>query len=141
MTWWQVLLAVVGGLVVLWLVLLVVLAVAARSSGDRTSMREALRLVPDVVRLVRRLAVDPSVPRGVRIWLAVLLAYLLSPIDLVPDFIPVIGFADDAIIVAVVLRFVVKHAGTDALERHWPGTPSGLAALKKLAGLDPRENS
>ncbi|MEP6478802.1 MAG: DUF1232 domain-containing protein [Rhodoglobus sp.] len=135
MTWWQLTIAIVGGVLALWLVLLVLLTVAARASGDTTSMREALRLVPDVVRLVRRLAADRTVPRGVRIWLLVLLAYLLSPIDLVPDFIPVIGYADDAIIVAVVLRFVVRHAGIDALDRHWPGSASGLAAVKRLAGL------
>jgi uncharacterized membrane protein YkvA (DUF1232 family) len=96
---------------------------------------EALRLIPDVVRLLRRLVADPTLPRGVRVWLAVLLVYLLSPVDLVPDFIPVIGYADDAIIVAVVLRLVTRRAGAEALDRHWPGTPSGLRALRALAGI------
>jgi uncharacterized membrane protein YkvA (DUF1232 family) len=66
----------------------------------------------------------------------VLLGYLLLPIDLVPDFIPVIGYADDAIVVALVLRFATRHAGADALGRHWPGTPQGLQALRALTGLD-----
>lgn len=57
------------------------------------------------------------------------------PIDLVPDFVPVLGYADDAVIVAVVLRSVTRRAGSDALERHWPGTPAGLAAVRRLAGL------
>jgi uncharacterized membrane protein YkvA (DUF1232 family) len=69
----------------------------------------------------------------VRLWL--LLGYLALPVDLVPDFIPVIGYADDAVIVALALRSVTRHAGADALERHWPGTPEGLAAVRRLAGL------
>ncbi|TFD74997.1 DUF1232 domain-containing protein [Cryobacterium fucosi] len=108
---------------------------AARTQSDPTRLRDALRLIPDVVRLLRRLAADRTVPTGVRVWLVVLLGYLLSPIDLVPDFIPVLGYADDAIIVAVVLRFVTRRAGAEALERHWPGSPQGLAALRTLAGL------
>jgi uncharacterized membrane protein YkvA (DUF1232 family) len=135
MTWWSVLLSVLGGLVLLWLALLAALWWASRRGADTVSLREALRLVPDVVRLLRRLVADPTVPRGVRIWLTALLVYLLSPIDLIPDFIPVLGYADDAIIVAVVLRFATKHAGAEALARHWPGTPQGLQALRTLAGL------
>lgn len=67
------------------------------------------------------------------LWL--LVAYLALPIDLVPDFIPVLGYADDAIVVALVLRSVVRGAGPQALERHWPGTQDGLAAVRRLAGL------
>ena len=98
-------------------------------------MINALRLAPDVVRLTWRLARDPTVPRGMRARLVVLLVYLLLPIDLVPDFIPVIGYADDAIIVALVLRFATRHAGAEALDRHWPGTPNGLGALRSITGL------
>lgn len=68
-----------------------------------------------------------------RVRLVLLLAYLLSPIDLVPDFIPVIGYADDAVIVALVLRSVLKRAGPEALERHWPGSRSGLDVILKAA--------
>ena len=96
-------------------------------------MTDALRLLPDILRLVRRLAADPSLPRGVRVRLLVLTGYLICPIDLVPDFLPVIGYADDAIIVAWALRSVVRSAGAEALDRHWPGTPGGLAVLKRLA--------
>ncbi|WP_437184143.1 YkvA family protein [Subtercola boreus] len=70
-----------------------------------------------------------------RIWLDVLLVYLLLPIDLIPDFIPVVGYADDAIIVALLLRFATRHAGAAALDRHWPGTPQGLQALRSITGL------
>ena len=133
--WWQVLLSVAGGLVLLWLALVGCLLWASRNQPDKTRLRDALRLVPDVIRLLRRLVADPTVPRGVRIWLTALLVYLLIPIDLIPDFIPVLGYADDAIIVAIVLRYATKHAGADALERNWPGTPQGLQALRTLAGL------
>jgi uncharacterized membrane protein YkvA (DUF1232 family) len=135
MTWGHILLAVLGGLALLWLGLVAALWWASRKQVDKVTLKDALRLVPDVVRLLRRLVADPTVPRGVRIWLGALLAYLLSPIDLIPDFIPFLGYADDALIVAVVLRFATRHAGVAALERHWPGTPQGLRALRMLAGI------
>ena len=135
MQWWQILLSVGGSLGVLWLALIATLVLASRGNGEKVKIIHALRLGPDVVRLTRRLASDPSVPRGVRIWLVVLLVYLLLPVDLVPDFIPVIGYADDAIIVALVLRFATRRAGSAALDRHWPGTPQGLQALRSLTGL------
>lgn len=130
--WWQILTGVAGGLLLVWLVLLIVLW---RTKLDVARLREALRLLPDLIRLLRRLAADRELPRGVRIRLVLLLAYLLSPMDLVPDFIPVLGIADDAIIVAIALRSVVRRAGPAALERHWPGTPDGLATIRRLAGL------
>lgn len=71
-------------------------------------------------------------PRGVRLRLWLLLAYLAMPIDLVPDFIPVLGYADDAILVAVVLRSVIRRAGPDAVARHWPGDEKGLEAVRRL---------
>lgn len=91
--------------------------------------------MPDVIRLLRRLAADPDVPRGTRWMLLALLAYLVSPIDLVPDFIPVLGYADDAVVVALAIRFAISHAGRDAVERRWPGSDAGLAALLSLAGV------
>jgi uncharacterized membrane protein YkvA (DUF1232 family) len=129
---WQVLLAVLGGLALLWLALLVVLW---RVRPDGMTTTAALRLLPDLVRLVRRLAADGSLPRGVRIRLWLLLAYLLMPIDLVPDFVPVLGYADDAVVVALALRAVVRRAGADALACHWPGEPAGLEVVSRLAGL------
>ena len=96
---------------------------------------EALRLLPDILRLLRRLAGDARVPRAARVRLWLLLGYLAIPIDLVPDFVPVLGYADDAIIVSLVLRSVVRHAGAPVVRRHWPGTDDGLAALGRLTGL------
>ncbi len=131
MDWVRGLGAVAGGLLLLWLVLLLLLW---RARADAVGAREALRLLPDVVRLVRRLAADRSLPRGVRARLWVLLVYLMSPIDLVPDVLPVIGYADDVVVVAWVLGSVVRRAGAAALQRHWPGTPAGLAVVTRLAG-------
>jgi uncharacterized membrane protein YkvA (DUF1232 family) len=88
-----------------------------------------------VVRLLHRLVSDSALPWRVRIVLALLLGYLLSPIDLIPDFIPVLGYADDAIIAAIAIRSAVRHAGPDGLAQHWPGTPEGLALLTRLTGV------
>lgn len=133
--WLQSALGVVAGLVLLWLVLVLLLWLEQRRHPGRASLVDLLRLAPDVVRLLRRLATDRTVPVGVRIWLGVLLVYLISPIDLIPDFIPVLGYADDALVVAIALRFATRRAGSDAIERHWPGTAAGLAAVLRLAGL------
>ena len=123
------------GLGVLYLGLLGTLLLA-RPKGNL--LRETLRLLPDLLRLLRRLAADADVPRAVRLWLWLLLGYLAIPIDLVPDFVPVLGYADDAIIVAVVLRSVVRRADAPVIHRHWPGTDAGLAALARLTGLQLR---
>ncbi|GAA3394384.1 YkvA family protein [Cryptosporangium minutisporangium] len=132
----RVLLGVAGGLLLVWLLLVGALWIASRR-GDPVTLRETMRLLPDVLRLLRRLAADRTLGRGVRVRLALLLGYLLLPIDLVPDFLPVIGYADDAVVVALALRSVARAAGPDALARHWPGTPAGLATLHRLCRLPP----
>jgi uncharacterized membrane protein YkvA (DUF1232 family) len=129
------LLGLAAGLLLAWLALVVVLLVMCPRKGV---LSEALKLLPDTLRLLRRLAVDPEMPRGVRVRLGALLAYLALPFDLVPDFVPVLGYADDAIVVVAVLRSVVRRAGPDAVHRHWPGSDEGFAALSRLAGLPQR---
>lgn len=131
-TWGWSLLGVAAGVLLLWVALIVVLWV---TRPDELRLRELVRLLPDVLRLVRRLAGDGDLPRGVRVRLWLLLAYLALPIDFVPDFIPVLRYADDAIVVALVLRGVVHRARPDAVSQHWPGSPEGLAALRRLARL------
>jgi len=126
---------VIGGLVLLWVALVVFLWVQQRRAGNDVNWRDIARLAPDVARLIKRLATDTRVPRGTRVWLVALMIYLVLPIDLIPDFIPVIGYADDAIIVAVALRYAVRHAGLVAIERNWPGTPAGLRSVLVLVGL------
>lgn len=132
---WQIVVAVVSALIVVWVALAGAMYVAGRKAQDPTTLTDVLRLVPDVVRLLRRLTGDPTLPRSVRIRLVLLVGYLVSPIDLIPDFIPVVGYADDAVIVMWALRSVTRVAGPEALDRHWPGTPEGLRALTRLAGL------
>lgn len=135
-TWWQdLLISLVLAIALTWGALVVVLLIL-RPRG--ALLKEALRLLPDVLRLLRRLAADPQLPTNVRVRLALLLAYLALPIDLVPDFIPVLGYADDAIIVTAVLRGVVRRAGLATVRRHWPGTEDGFAVLCRLTGLQDR---
>jgi uncharacterized membrane protein YkvA (DUF1232 family) len=130
---WEAVVGILAGLVLAYAVLLLLLWWYARRHPETVTMKDALRLLPDLLRLIRRLAADRTVAVGVRVRLVLLLAYLLSPIDLVPDFIPVIGYADDAVIVALVLRSVLKRAGPGALERHWPGSRPGLDFILKAA--------
>jgi uncharacterized membrane protein YkvA (DUF1232 family) len=115
-----------------WGVLIVALLVV-RPKGS--VLTEALRILPDTVRLLRGLATDASLPRNVRVKLWMLFVYLAIPFDIIPDFIPVVGYADDAILVCLMLRSVVRQAGAEALRRHWPGTEDGLQALWRVAGL------
>jgi uncharacterized membrane protein YkvA (DUF1232 family) len=134
MAWyWQTLISIAAALLLAWIALLIALLFL---KPDTIRLKEALRLLPDLLRLLRRLAADSTLPRGVRVRLGLLLAYLAMPFDLIPDFIPVLGYADDAIIVTAVLRSVVRRAGLDAVRRHWPGTDDGFAVLTRLAGLN-----
>jgi uncharacterized membrane protein YkvA (DUF1232 family) len=129
MSWWNWLLlsaaivvgvyaAFVGGLVV---------------AGRRQDARALAGFIPDCVILFRRLLSDERVPRRRKILIGVLIGYLAMPFDLVPDFIPVAGLVDDAIIVALVLRSVLRSGGPDLVREHWPGPPASLSVLLRLA--------
>ncbi len=115
-----------------WLLLVVFLWLHRPS---REVAGTALRLIPDLIRLVRGLLADPDAPTSVRVALACLLLYLLSPIDLIPDFVPVIGSADDLIVSAVVLRWVGRRVGLDDLQARWTGDPAGFEVLRRLLGM------
>ncbi|MGN6215589.1 MAG: YkvA family protein [Solirubrobacterales bacterium] len=101
--------------------------------GRRDTARALAAFLPDSLILVRRLLADPSVPRSRKLALWALLAYLALPFDLVPDFLPAIGQLDDAVIAALVLRFVLRGAGPARLAELWPGSPQGLAVISRLA--------
>ena len=120
---------IVLGLLVAWLALLVVLwLIRPRDVGAR----ELAKLVPDILRLVRDLVTDRSTPRGVRVSLVILLVWLISPIDLVPEFIPVLGPLDDVIVAVVILRYVRRRLGEVEMRRHWRGTDEGWALVEQM---------
>jgi uncharacterized membrane protein YkvA (DUF1232 family) len=98
------------------------------------SARGVARFIPDCVVLLRRLLGDPRVPRRHKLLLGALIGYLALPLDLVPDFIPVAGHIDDAVIVALALRVVLRSSGTELLREHWPGPESSLAVVLRFAG-------
>jgi uncharacterized membrane protein YkvA (DUF1232 family) len=132
--WWPRVLLSIGVLLGLWLVFLAFLVIARPDTG---TLRGLPRMLPDTVRLVARLARDRSISRSARLPAWALLAYLAMPIDLVPDFIPVIGYADDAILTALVLHRLLRKAGPTKLTEHWPGTPDGLTTLRQMLRVEP----
>jgi len=101
--------------------------------GRRSDARALAGFVPDCVRLVRGLLGDARVPRRSKVALAALAVYLASPVDVVPDFIPVAGQLDDAILLALVLRGVLRSAGEAVVREHWPGPERSLGVLLRLA--------
>ncbi len=123
--------ALLGLVACLVLYALAVLALVV--AGRRGDARALAGFVPDCVVLVRRLLGDPRVPRRRRVLLLLLVAYLASPIDLVPDVIPVAGQLDDAILVALVLRALLRGGGEATVREHWPGPERSLAVLLALA--------
>jgi uncharacterized membrane protein YkvA (DUF1232 family) len=122
------------GIALLYVVILVALWLYARKNPELT-FKTTLLILPNLMALFFRLLADSALPKSVRVWMALLIAYLSLPIDLVPDFLPLIGYADDAIIIALVLRHVVRKAGPEALSKHWRGSDAGLTIVGKLAGI------
>ena len=126
-----ILVGVLSGLALAW-VLLVLLLWVLRPRDAR--LRDLVRIVPDVLRLVRHLLADRAVPGRVRVALAVLLVWLVSPIDLIPEFIPVLGPLDDVVVAVLVLRYVLRQLGEPELRRRWSGTPEGFRLLTAVLG-------
>ena len=110
------------------------LMVAGRWEGARG----VARFIRDCILLVKRLLGDPRVPRRHKLLLGALVGYLALPFDLVPDFIPVVGHMDDALVVALTLRAVLRGSGSDLVREHWPGPESSLAVVLRLAGVTDR---
>jgi uncharacterized membrane protein YkvA (DUF1232 family) len=126
-----------GGLIALAVALVAVYAAFVAVLlvlGRRDDARAVARFVSDCVVLFRRLLADPRVRRRDKLLLAGLVPYLLLPFDLVPDFIPVAGQLDDAVFVALVLRRVVRGAGREVVEEHWPGPRTSLTLVLRFAG-------
>jgi uncharacterized membrane protein YkvA (DUF1232 family) len=110
-----------------------VLVLALIISGRHVAAKELALLVPNLVLLFKDLARDPAVPRGPKIALAIGVVWLISPIDLLPEFLPVLGPLDDAVVAALVLRYLVRRAGPDVVRRHWRGDPATLDAILRFA--------
>lgn len=133
--WWEAVLAILAGLILVYACALVLLYLYARRNPETVSMRSAMQLLPDLLRLFRSLLGGKEVPTTVRLLILGLLAYLVLPFDLVPDFIPVLGQADDVIVVAVILRAVIRRTGPELLTRLWKGDSAGLHVVLRLAGV------
>jgi len=114
--------------VAVYAALLVVLIVAGRGAAAR----ELATLVPNLARLFKDLIRDPRVPRGSKVLLVIAAAWVASPVDLIPEFIPVLGPLDDAVVAALVLRHVLRRAGRDVVVEHWRGDPATLERILRL---------
>jgi uncharacterized membrane protein YkvA (DUF1232 family) len=128
--WWSWLLISLGVLAAVYATFLIVLVAV----GRRGDARALATFIPDCIVLVTRLAHDPRVPRSRKILLLALVGYLALPFDLVPDFIPVAGQLDDAIVVALVLRSLVRAGGEGVIRDLWPGPERSLELILRLAG-------
>ena len=104
-------------------------------SGRKTAAKELVVLLPNLVRLFRGLIGDPRVPRGSKALLLVGAVWLVSPIDLIPEFLPGIGGIDDAIVAALILRHVVRRAGDEVVREHWKGDPKTIGLILRVAGV------
>ena len=127
----EVVATVVIGLLAVWLLLIAAMWIMRPRD---VAIGELVRLIPDVLRLVRNLLVDPSAPIAVRVALGGLVVWLVSPVDLIPEFIPVLGPLDDAIVAVLVLRFVRRRIGDEELRARWTGSPAGYELLARLTG-------
>jgi uncharacterized membrane protein YkvA (DUF1232 family) len=127
---WEWGLIALGALLLAYAAFIAVLALV----GHGTQARALARFVPDCLVLFGRLLKDPRVPRGRKLLVLALIGYLAMPLDLIPDFIPIVGQLDDAILVALVLRTFLRGANTDLIRQHWPGPETSLRSVLRLAG-------
>jgi uncharacterized membrane protein YkvA (DUF1232 family) len=123
---------VVVAVIGLWILLVIVLWLL-RPKG--MSLGEVVRLVPDVLRLLRSVGTDASAPLDVRLVVGVLFLWIISPIDLIPELIPVIGPVDDVIVAAIALRYIRRRLGNEGLRSRWQGSADGFALLTRLIGF------
>lgn len=98
-------------------------------------VKSFLRALPAVARTLVRLAGDPMLPRSVKIALAAAVLYLLSPLDLVPDFVPLVGYLDDVLLGAVLVDGILSHVDRALILRYWPGSPDSLEKVARVARL------
>ena len=109
------------------------LLLALLALGKPSQARALAGFIPDCIVLLRRLIADPRVPRRRKFALVLLVGYLVLPIDLVPDFVPVVGQLDDVLVAALALRYALGGAGEALLREHWPGPGESLALVLRVA--------
>jgi len=129
----DILLAIAAAVIALWVACLVLFWLV-RPRGVPT--RAVVAAVPDLLRLLRSLIADPAVPLDVRLVLVGLIAWIVSPIDLIPDFLPGIGAIDDVVVAVAALRYVRRRLGLPLLRARWTGTPEGFAVVARILGGD-----
>ena len=118
-------------LIAVWALLVGILVLAGRAF----LARELAALLPNLIRLFAGLIRDRRVPLRAKIVLALASLWLASPIDLIPDFIPVAGSFDDAIVAALALRFVLGRTDRAVLLEHWRGDPRTLERIVRLVSF------
>jgi len=115
----------IGLAIAIWAVAVIVLIAV----GRRSQARELATLIPNLLVLFRGLLRDPRVPRSAKLWLGFAVVWIASPIDLVPEFIPIAGPLDDAIVAALVLRHLLRKTDRSVVFEHWRGEPGTLEAI------------
>jgi uncharacterized membrane protein YkvA (DUF1232 family) len=122
---------IVLGLVVVWVLLLALFWLLRPKD---VPVREILRVIPDLLRLLRSIITDRTAPLDVRFVIGFLFVWIVSPIDVIPEFLPVIGPLDDVIVAVVALRYVRRRMGNEDLRGRWPGSADGFAVLQRVIG-------
>jgi uncharacterized membrane protein YkvA (DUF1232 family) len=123
--------------IVVWVTVIVVLVAA----GRRIAARELAALIPNLLGLFKGLFTDPRVPAGSKLLLGLAIAWIISPVDLVPEFLPLLGPLDDAVVAALVLRHLVRVSGPDVVREHWRGDPRTLETILRLARIGRRASA
>ena len=117
------------GLLIVWAAFVALLWIVKPKDAR---LGDLVRVVPDVLRMVRDLIRDRSAPIGPRLAVVGLLVWLLNPIDLIPEFIPVLGPLDDVVVAVLVLRYVRRKLGEEGFRRRWPGSDEGYVLLARV---------
>ena len=98
-------------------------------------MKQLLKALPDLMRLIAKLVRDPLLPRAAKVALAAAMVYLASPIDLIPDFIPFLGYLDDLLLAALLVDGILNWVDRALVLKYWPGTPESLERLARAARM------
>ena len=117
----------------IWLITIAILV----AFGHATAARELAGLVPNLLLLFKDLVRDDRVPMSAKVWLGLAAIWLASPIDLIPEFVPLLGPLDDAVVAAVALRYLMRKAGSEIVYEHWRGERATISRVIRLFGAEP----